>query len=175
MIACLDAHYFPGGAHAAAVVLAEWNAETAASQYIEPCTEVGEYAPGSFYLRELPALLAVIGKIQEPIDTYVIDGYCHLAADLTPGLGARLWTALEGKAAIVGVAKSRFHGATHAVELLRPGSRQPLFITAIGMTAEEAAQRIRSMFGPFRIPTLLKEADRLSRLHPVQSLDKPSP
>ena len=51
-----------------------------------------ELIPGEFYRRELPGLLAVLEKIEQPIDVMVIDGYVDLAPD-RPGLGRHLWSA----------------------------------------------------------------------------------
>jgi deoxyribonuclease V len=41
--------------------------------------------------------------------------------------------------------------------------RELPFITAAGCDAELAAENIRAMHGPFRLPTLLKRVDRLCR------------
>ena len=41
----------------------------------------------------------------------VVDGYVWLDEDARKGLGAHLFDALAGRAAIVGVAKHAFHGA----------------------------------------------------------------
>ncbi len=64
---------------------------------------------------------------------------------------------------IIGVAKNRYRETTHAVELFRAGSVRPLYVTAVGLEYEVAAQRIASMAGKYRIPDLIKAADRLSR------------
>lgn len=57
------------------------------------------------------------------------------------------------------MAKTRYPGATLALELQRGISRAPLYITAAGMDVTEAAQHIAEMHGPYRIPTLLKRVD----------------
>jgi deoxyribonuclease V len=38
-----------------------------------------------------------------------------------------------------------------------------LFITAAGVSLERAADYIKAMHGPFRLPTLLKRVDQLCR------------
>ena len=129
-------------------------------------SDPGEYEPGRFYLRELPPLLAVVERIVEPIDCYVIDGYCHLSANGTPGLGAYLKESLPHAATIIAVAKNRYRDTMHAVQLLRAGSTRPLFITAIDVDDEQAAQHVTAMAGEFRIPTLLKAVDRMCRDDP---------
>lgn len=163
LISCLDVYYTEEKADAAAVVLADWQAGSPLSRYTATVKGVAQYEPGRFYLRELLPIQAVIAKIVEPIDVYVIDGYCHLSPDHTPGLGAYLHEALGGAVSVVGVAKNRYRDTTHAVEVLRAGSVRPLFVTSIGLAYDAAAQRIASMAGKYRIPDLIKAADRLSR------------
>ena len=121
------------------------------------------YAPGAFYERELPCLLAVLGKVGGSLDVVVIDGYVWLSGDGRPGLGAHLHKELGGETAVVGVAKSSFDGAAFAEAVLRGKSARPLFVTAAGIPAPTAADWIRAMHGPHRIPTLLKRVDRLCR------------
>jgi deoxyribonuclease V len=163
MIACLDVHYFDKSARAAAVVFQDWHSTSVASAYTAITPDPGEYEPGRFYLRELQPLLAVVSQIVESIDAYVIDGYCHLSADGTPGLGEYLKESLPQPVAIIGVAKNRYRDTTHAVEVCRAESTRPLFVTAIGIDYESAATRIASMSGEFRIPMMLKFVDRLAR------------
>jgi deoxyribonuclease V len=40
-----------------------------------------------------------------------------------------------------------------------------LFVTAAGIAPPRAADLVRSMHGPHRIPTLLKRTDQLARRH----------
>jgi len=65
----------------------------------------------------------------------VIDGYADLDPDGRPGLGAHVHA--EFGMPVIGVAKSRFRTATHAVPVQRGSSVRPLFITAAGMPAAE--------------------------------------
>ena len=71
--------------------------------------------------------------------------------------------ALERQIAVIGVGKTRFLRAEPVELVLRRRSRSPLYVTAVGLDLAEAASRIRAMHGPYRIPTLLKRADQLSR------------
>jgi deoxyribonuclease V len=48
-------------------------------------------APGQFYLRELPPMMAVLATAGK-LGLLVIDGYVDLDPDGRPGLGARLTT-----------------------------------------------------------------------------------
>jgi len=93
----------------------------------------------------------------------VVDGYVWLDGASVAGLGAHLYQALAGKVAVIGVAKTRFAGAGAAVEVIRRRSTRPLFITAVGMSAQEAAEHVLSMRGPNRIPVLLRRVDSLCR------------
>lgn len=163
MIAFTDVHYFETHARAAAVVATDWRAVEAAGVYTIEQPVPDEYQAGQFYKRELPPLLAVIADVSDPIEAVVVDGYCTLGADGEPGLGAYLHEALKQHVPIIGVAKNRFRGTTHAVEVLRGESKNPLFVTAIGMEAQEAADHIAAMAGEHRIPTLLKQVDRVAR------------
>ena len=163
MLACLDVHYGASRACAAAVVFSDWADSVPLRQYATQLAVSAAYEPGRFYLRELGPLLAVVELIREPIEVYIIDGYCQLSADGTPGLGTHLHAALEGGAAVIGVAKNRFRQSRHAAEILRGGSQRPLFVTAIGLPQTLAASRIATMAGRYRLPALIKAADRLAR------------
>ena len=124
--------------------------------------EVHPYQPGQFSRRELPCLLAVLRELP-PVAVVVVDGYVWLDGVSVAGLGAYLYQALAGNVAVIGVAKTRFAGAGAAVEVVRGRSTRPLFITAVGMSAQRAAEHVRSMHGSNRIPMLLKRADSLCR------------
>lgn len=163
MIACVDVDYREPGAVAACVVFGAWTDARPASEAVVELDRVEPYEPGRFYRRELPCLLAVLGALPQPPRTVVVDGYVWLGDEGEPGLGAHLYEALDRRAAVVGVAKTRFRDAGAAREVLRGGSRHPLYVTAAGMDANEAARHVREMHGPFRIPTLLKRVDQLCR------------
>lgn len=105
-------------------------------------------------------MLEVLALVREPIDAILIDGYVSLGNK--PGLGAHLFDALSRKVPIIGVAKMRFHAAA-AEEVVRGVGDSPLFIMAADYDPKIAAAKVRSMHGPYRIPTLLKRVDRLSR------------
>ena len=158
--AALDVHYSKIGAAAACVLFARWeDAAPARVAALRVASSVAAYVPGAFYLRELPCLLAVLRIVHEPLACVVIDGYAWLG-DQRPGLGARLYDAIG--VPVVGVAKTPFRGAP-AIEILRGQSKRPLFVTAAGMRAEEAADRVKHMHGQFRVPTLLAATDRACR------------
>lgn len=163
MIACVDVDYRASGAVAACVLFRAWDDAASASETVIPIAHVEPYEPGQFYRRELPCLLAVLEAAGGSPDIVIVDGYVWLADERDPGLGAHLHQALSGRAAVVGVAKTRFASAGAAREILRGTSRHPLFVTAAGIDVDEAAAHVRAMHGPHRTPTLLKRVDQLCR------------
>jgi deoxyribonuclease V len=112
---------------------------------------------------ELPCLTGILSRLPQPPDAVIIDGYVWLDAGGRPGLGAHLFRELGETTPIIGVAKSAFPGAP-AVQIVRGQSRTPLYITAAGGDVEQAAENVRTMNGPHRIPDMLKRADRLCRI-----------
>ncbi len=163
MISCIDVAYRDAEAVAACVLFRSWTDRESAGEVVRKIGQVAGYRPGEFYLRELPCILAVLREVREPLETVIVDGYVWLGEQGRPGLGARLYDALGRSVAVIGVAKSPFHGTAGAITILRGSSSRPLFVTAAGMDAEQAAISIRMMHGTHRIPTLLKLADRLAR------------
>ncbi len=163
MLACVDVHYREHEAQGALLLFAGWDAASATDRRLVRLSPVAEYRPGHFYERELPVLLALLGQVEHPLTTVVIDGYVWLGSEAEKGLGAHLYEALERAVPVVGVAKTAFKGSDFAVPVLRGDTTRPLYVTAVGMDPGEAAEHVRAMHGPYRIPTLLKEVDRLSR------------
>jgi deoxyribonuclease V len=163
MNAILDVCYRDGTATVACVQFGDWsNSRPVAAS----ATAVGieaEYQPGQFYLRELPCLLRALEREASRFEIIVIDGYVHLKPPLTKGLGAHLADRLTYRVAVIGVAKSPLRVADQFVPVLRGNSRQPLFVSAAHFPVERAAELVRAMNGPNRIPTLIKMADRLSK------------
>lgn len=163
MILAVDVTYSGSTATAAGVLFNAWDSDAAARTLIAKIENVADYAPGEFYLRELPCIAKLLEQIDSPLDCIVIDGYVTLGANESPGLGLRLWEFLGRKTPVIGVAKSEFPGTPEKARLYRGHSSRPLFITAVGMPFEEAKARIARMSGKHRIPDLMKTVDRLSR------------
>lgn len=163
MIACIDVGYSETTARAACVVINDWNDPAPAAEYIAKIVEVQDYQPGEFYRRELPCIEAVLAKLPEMPDMIVVDGYVWLGDQDQKGLGAYLFEALDQKIPVIGVAKNPFKGSGHAIDLRRGQSDRPLFITAVGIELSVATDYVRLMHGPFRVPTILKRVDQLSR------------
>ena len=161
MFAATDVHYLDSGAARAALVLSGTGTfEVIAAERVVVVPEVAEYEPGAFFRRELPCLRAVLAGVAD-VSLLVVDGYVDLDPDGRPGLGAHAHAELG--IAVIGVAKSRFATATHAVPVMRGGATRPLFVTAAGLPADEAAKMVRAMAGAHRLPDALRRVDQLAR------------
>jgi hypothetical protein len=90
---------------------------------------------------------------------------CNFAdtAEVGKGLGIHLFESLSYAPVVIGVAKNPLKIAERFVPIHRGRSRKPLFVSAAGCPVQEAARSILSMHGPYRIPTLLKQADHHAR------------
>ena len=173
VLVALDVDYRDDHAVAAGVIADRWDDPAPRFERVARVATVAAYVPGRFFEREMPCLLAVLERLGQgieggsptlvSIDVVVVDGYVTLDPAGRPGLGAHLFEALEGRVAVVGVAKTAFRSATHALPVLRGRSQRPLFVTAAGLDPAVAAARVAAMHGPHRVPTLLARADALCR------------
>lgn len=163
MLVAVDAQYAESHAGVACVGFADWPAETPVLERTAIVRPVEPYTPGEFWRRELPCILRILGELPALPSVVVVDGYVFLDSDGRRGLGAHLFDALGGRCAVVGVAKQAFHGSSHARRVLRGRSEQPLFVTAQGLSLDDAESGVRAMAGPFRVPTLLRRVDQLAR------------
>jgi deoxyribonuclease V len=162
--AAVDVHYLgTGGARAAAVLAADAAFAQVLAERTAIVARVSPYRPGEFYLRELPPLHAVLDDLVG-VGLLVVDGYADLDPAGRPGLGAHAHA--EFGIPVIGVAKSRFRTATHAVPVVRGSSARPLFVTSCGMPAADAADLVRRMAGRYRLPDALRRADTLARTGP---------
>src|SRR5262249_40816990 len=105
LLACVDVGYTEAAARAACGVFDEWTDAAPGEVCVVAQPAAAEYQPGSFYLRELPPLHAVLERVPHTLDVVIIDGYVWLG-DAQAGLGARLHEALACRGAVVGVAKT---------------------------------------------------------------------
>jgi deoxyribonuclease V len=159
--AAVDVHYpAAGGARAALVLAGDRTFSQVLAEKTAFVAQVAGYVPGQFFRRELPPIRAVLAGVTE-IELLVIDGYVDLAPDGRPGLGARVHAELG--VPVVGVAKTFFTTATHAIPVVRGQSARPLYVTAAGLPAAEAAELILRMSGRFRLPDALRQVDALAR------------
>jgi len=160
MIVAFDVHYLEDSCAAAAVLFSDYRDTEPTAAYTQLLPGAADYIPGEFHRRELPCLLTLLKQINEFPDEMVIDGYVMLGN--RPGLGQHLFKSFDGKIPIVGVAKSKFKGSS-GIEIFRGGSIHPLYVTSSGVDMQKASERIRTMHGVHRIPTLLKRVDILAR------------
>ena len=160
-----DVHYDGTAAWAAGILLKDFASDEPFAIARVPSEITAPYIPGSFYLRELPPLLALLRTLEIPPGCIVVDGYVWLDERMNrAGLGAKLHEALEGRIPVVGIAKRRFGGTSvKEWELFRGESASPLFVTAAGATEEEAKAAVRSMAGKGRIPRAVRLADRIAK------------
>ena len=165
MILAFDTYYFNDRARTVCICFEKWSDDRPCNLYSEIIEGISDYQPGAFYKRELPCILSLLKKIpEENIEFIVVDSFIYLDDDGTHGLGGYLFEALNKKIPVIGVAKSPFHNNKENVrELLRGKSKNPLFVSAVGVDVEEACSMIESMKGEFRIPTILKILDRKTK------------
>ncbi|WP_344174132.1 endonuclease V [Pilimelia columellifera] len=160
--AAVDVHYpATGGARAALVTAYKPRFTRILDERVRWLLEVAPYQSGRFYTRELPALRAVLADLAHPLSLVIIDGYVDLDPQGRPGLGAHLHTYLN--VAVIGVAKTAFRPATHAIAVHRGDAKRPLYVTSAGIPATHAATLVTDMAGPYRLPDALRRVDALTR------------
>lgn len=165
MILAFDTYYYENKAKTVCLSFEDWNNEDNYKIYTEILFEIEEYVSGEFYKRELPCILSLISKIDlKKVDLIIVDGFVYLNDENKFGLGAYLYHELNKEIPIIGVAKRDFATIEkNRIKLYRGKSENPLFITSIGIELNVASEKIKEMNGEFRIPTLLKEMDRLTK------------
>ena len=169
MLLCMDVDYRDAtvgpAAVAAGVVFSNWTDDQPVDEVALPIDTVDDYTPGQFYRRELPCLMKVIehASLSFELTALIVDGFVWLGDESHPGLGAKLYDAVDQRWPVIGVAKTFFVGASPVAELNRPSSRRPLYISSAGLPLNEAVKNIGLMTGEFRVPTLLKRVDQVCR------------
>lgn len=161
MIVAIDVHYRATFAKAVSIEFDDWKAVQSTTINTVLINDVAPYLSGQFYKRELPCILEVLKQMDTTsIETIIIDGYVVLDDSGKHGLGMYLYEHLNQSIPIIGVAKRAFKdNEINVRKVIRGKSKQPLFVTSVGIELGEAAQRILEMNGEFRIPTLLKLLD----------------
>lgn len=165
MIAILDVHYGRSMARTGCVLIDAWPEERPRAVYVAQTPIAREYIAGQFYLRELPCLTAMLARLPNMPEVVLIDGHVWLQEGV-PGLGHHLYDTLRRRVVVIGAAKTAFKGSGCAERVLRGRSRKPLYVTADGIPGDKAADDIRMMAGPYRIPLMIKWADQTARGRP---------
>ena len=165
MYIAIDVYYKNDRAKAVSIEFQNWKDDQPSQIHSVELEEIEEYIPGEFYKRELPCILRVLKKSDgSKVQAIIVDGYVHLDDEGKKGLGGYLFDALNGKIPIIGVAKKRFYSINDKCrEVLRGKSKNPLFVTAIGMDLDIAAAKVGEMAGEFRFPELLKVLDQVTK------------
>ncbi len=163
-----DTYYFDHDkANTICLAFENWESAVPDYEFSEIKEGVEEYIPGQFYKRELPCILSLLEKVKtqiEDISCIVIDGFVYVDDGMTPGLGKHLYDALDNEMPVIGVAKTNFATVErHKSALKRGSSETPLYISSVGIDIDTAHNLIKKMHGEYRIPTLLKKVDTLTR------------
>jgi len=163
-ILAIDVYYRAENAKAVGVIF-NWEDTKPAEVIIEYIEGVGDYVPGEFYKRELPCIQRIFEVVNlNTIDAIIIDGHMYVDNSGNFGLGGYALRLLKNKVPVIGVAKSSFFANKETVfEVLRGESKNPLYVSAIGMELNIATDLIKNMRGAYRIPDILKELDRITK------------
>lgn len=164
MVLAIDVFYTETYAKAVGILF-DWEDDVPKNIIMENISEVEDYVPGQFYKRELPCIMKIIEKVElYMLEAIVVDGYVYVNNEKDSGLGYYVWEALCCKIPIIGVAKNSFFGnAETVVELRRGDSNKPLYISSVGIELDRAVELIKNMKGEFRVPTLLKKLDGITK------------
>lgn len=165
MIYAFDTYYYEDYANTVCIAFNDWISSQEIEIFTEQTAVNSEYESGAFYKRELPCILSLLHKIVlKEGDIIIVDGYVTLDNDGKVGLGGHLYEALQEKFPIVGIAKNDFTTPDfQRRSVFRGQSKTPLFVTAKGIDVDEVKRHVEQMHGAYRIPTLLKKLDQLSR------------
>ena len=145
----VDAYYAGSKAKVVGVLFENFGDEKPIKIISKVVGDVAPYESGSFYKRELPCIVSLLQDLDvRDISLIVIDGFVYLDNDGRYGLGGHLYERLERRVQVVGVAKSPFKGSCKLVrEICRGRSKRPLFVSAVGINLDEAAQLVKGMSG----------------------------
>lgn len=165
MIYAFDTYYYEDFAKTVCIAFEDWSSEKEEEIITEKTEIASDYESGAFYKRELPCILSLLSKIElKENDIIIVDGFVTLNNDSKIGLGGYLFEALDKKIPIIGIAKNDFSSPDEKRRnVLRGESKTPLFLTAMGIDVDEIKGKVEKMHGSYRMPTLLKKLDQLTR------------
>lgn len=165
MIYAFDTFYYEDFAKTVCIAFENWNSESESFIYTENTEINADYESGAFYKRELPCILSLLKQIDlADNDLIIVDGYITLDNTGKIGLGGYLYQSLNEKYPVIGIAKNGFASEDSLRKtVFRGESKTPLFLTAVGIDADEMKTNVENMHGAYRMPTLLKKLDQLTR------------
>lgn len=165
MIYAFDTFYYEDFAKTVCIAFEDWNSETESFIYSENTEISADYESGTFYKRELPCILSLLKKIDlKEGDLIIVDGYVTLDNSGKIGLGGYLYESLNQKYPVIGIAKNGFASEDNLRKtIFRGESKTPLFLTAVGIDTDDTKIKVENMYGAYRIPTLLKKLDQITR------------
>ncbi len=159
----LELHHAGDLVVVAAVAFDEWDAAEPTKTYTSRCQRAGKATAGEPDLRDLACMLQLLREHGLAPDNLLINGFVHLDAQETAGLGWHLYLALGGRVAVIGVARSARSALGAQYEVFREELARPLTVTCAGVDLGAAKTRLRAMHGRRRVPTLLKLATRIAK------------
>ncbi len=165
MILAVDVYYDKTTAKAVGLLF-NWKDEKPSGLVTAHIDRIAPYEPGQFYKRELPCIQALLEEVNmDDVEAIIVDGYVYASNTKAYGLGGHLYEDIARRVPVIGVAKTPFkNNEETCLEICRGESKTPIYISSIGMDVAEAAVEVGGMHGEFRIPTILKELDRLTRV-----------
>ena len=95
----------------------------------------------------------------------IVDGHVFIDNDKSFGLGGWVYKEYGESIPVIGVAKTPLFKNTETVkQTFRGNSKNPLYVSSIGIDLDYSSEKIEKMKGNYRIPTILKELDRLTKI-----------
>lgn len=165
MIYAFDSYYYDDYTNTICIAFEDWTSEKETEIFSEKTSITSDYESGAFYKRELPCILSLLNKIElKEGDSIIVDGYVTLDNEGKIGLGGYLYEALDQKYPIIGIAKNEFTTPdSQRRNIYRGDSKTPLFATSKGIDIDVVKINVERMHGPYRMPTLLKKLDQMTR------------
>lgn len=181
----VDVYYYPPedyrGYKVVGVLVDEWDSSTASEiiSVVSSDKSFSSYVSGKFKERELPCINRLLSNlnplIKRDIDTIIIDGYVDLCngVEKIDTLGTALYESLSrcgyGHISVIGVAKSKYRDESYmrnCIEVMRgKESIIPLYVSSTGwIKPEEAAEKIKIMYGDYKLPDMIKLADKETKV-----------
>ncbi len=162
---CLNINYKENKANIAGITFSDWKSPIVISSKKIIKNDIETYNPEELYKKELSCLLELLQTYElSEINTIIIDGYVYADGNKKQETGAYLYEALDKKIPVIGISKIKRYEYNLVTKIVfRGDSSDPLYITSVGIDEGYAAFMIKNMHGELRIPTLLQEAEKLSK------------